>query len=169
MKCEFCGGAHKVDHTRLSPASLCEIADLEIVAATRKAELIELRELVIRRERVHQRMREALLDLAESVPAGEPCHFGKAPIACAECPPCRLQLAYMPVRLVLMEPAEVVAQQVEAALRRPPARKLTDYKLRRCYSMHDCCVCKHTISLGQLYYDGGYGRRAHEACARRTP
>lgn len=39
------------------------------------------------------------------------------------------------------------------------------YPLRTCYSMHDCAVCGGTISLGQRYYDGGYGRRIHEACA----
>ena len=43
-------------------------------------------------------------------------------------------------------------------------KKLTDYPIRKCYSMHDCCLCEETIALGQLYFDGGYGNRAHITC-----
>lgn len=38
--------------------------------------------------------------------------------------------------------------------------------LRRCYTMHACKLCAETIRDGQRYFDGGYGRRAHEGCAR---
>lgn len=40
----------------------------------------------------------------------------------------------------------------------------TEYPLRRCYSMHSCALCGETIRLGEMYYDGGYGRRVHEVC-----
>ena len=43
--------------------------------------------------------------------------------------------------------------------------KYGHYKIRRCYSLHSCAVCNHDISLGQLYFDGGHGRRAHVECA----
>jgi len=38
------------------------------------------------------------------------------------------------------------------------------YHKRYCYSAHDCCLCGQHIKLGEFYYDGGYGRRAHEKC-----
>ena len=44
-------------------------------------------------------------------------------------------------------------------------RRLTEYPLRVCYSMHHCCLCPQAITLGQYYYDGGYSRRAHLKCA----
>lgn len=40
------------------------------------------------------------------------------------------------------------------------------YPLRTCQSLHHCEICDGDITLGQRYYDGGYGRRVHEACAR---
>jgi len=42
----------------------------------------------------------------------------------------------------------------------------TKYRIRICQSMHDCAVCGGTIKYGDVYYDGGYGRRAHERCAK---
>lgn len=40
------------------------------------------------------------------------------------------------------------------------------YPIRFCRTMHECAVCGQTITLGQRYYDGGYGRRVHEVpCA----
>ena len=36
--------------------------------------------------------------------------------------------------------------------------------LRYCYSSHACCVCGNDIMLGQYYYDGGHGKRAHQEC-----
>ena len=47
------------------------------------------------------------------------------------------------------------------------AKKLQDFPLRECHSMHDCCICHRTILNGQMYFDGGYGKRAHEHCALR--
>jgi hypothetical protein len=38
------------------------------------------------------------------------------------------------------------------------------YPLRRCYTLHECAVCKKEIVCDEIYYDGGYGRRAHEMC-----
>lgn len=38
------------------------------------------------------------------------------------------------------------------------------YPKRTCRTMHDCCICKNTISYGEQYYDGGYSRRAHVIC-----
>ena len=40
-----------------------------------------------------------------------------------------------------------------------------EYPLRLCYTMHDCQICKGTILAGECYYDGGFGRRAHQECA----
>lgn len=40
------------------------------------------------------------------------------------------------------------------------------YPLRTCRTMHDCEICSAPIALGQRYYDGGYGRRIHESCAK---
>lgn len=39
------------------------------------------------------------------------------------------------------------------------------YKIRQCRTMHECAVCEQTIAYGHLYFDGGYGRRAHVGCA----
>ena len=36
--------------------------------------------------------------------------------------------------------------------------------VRKCQTMHECCVCRTTIHRGDYYYDGGYGRRAHVNC-----
>ncbi len=36
--------------------------------------------------------------------------------------------------------------------------------IMQCYSMHECCLCKNKIALGEQYRDGGYGRRAHIGC-----
>ena len=41
------------------------------------------------------------------------------------------------------------------------------YPLRVCRSLHHCEVCNGDIRLGQEYFDGGYGRRAHVACIER--
>ena len=30
--------------------------------------------------------------------------------------------------------------------------------LRRCLTMHECCICGMTTAYGQMYRDGGYGR-----------
>ena len=38
------------------------------------------------------------------------------------------------------------------------------YKIRTCLTMHECKICGRTISCGESYYDGGYGRRAHTRC-----
>ena len=43
-------------------------------------------------------------------------------------------------------------------------QKLSTKPVRCCQSMHECCVCMGTIRLGQFYYDGGFGRRAHVEC-----
>lgn len=45
-------------------------------------------------------------------------------------------------------------------------RPWRSYKVRTCCSMHECALCNKDILLGQTYYDGGYGRRAHEDCVR---
>ncbi len=39
-----------------------------------------------------------------------------------------------------------------------------DYPLRVCRTLHECCLCADTIKCGYEYYDGGYGKRAHEHC-----
>jgi hypothetical protein len=39
------------------------------------------------------------------------------------------------------------------------------YKVRTCLSSHECRICGKDICLGDQYYDGGYGRRAHVDCA----
>lgn len=41
---------------------------------------------------------------------------------------------------------------------------LSTAPLRKCNSLHTCCLCPHPIVLGDLYYDRGYGKRAHRAC-----
>jgi len=46
--------------------------------------------------------------------------------------------------------------------------KWTEYRKRRCYSMHHCDICGKTIYSGEEYYDGGYGKRAHISCAEKA-
>lgn len=41
----------------------------------------------------------------------------------------------------------------------------TDYPLRTCRYLNECCKCLKYIYAGQKYYDGGYGLRYHKACA----
>jgi hypothetical protein len=43
-------------------------------------------------------------------------------------------------------------------------RNFRKYTARRCMSLHFCEVCRKDIALGELYFDGGYGRRAHVEC-----
>jgi hypothetical protein len=45
------------------------------------------------------------------------------------------------------------------------------YPLRTCRSLHTCAACGSAITLGQPYYDGGYGRRIHanEDCQAFNP
>ena len=38
------------------------------------------------------------------------------------------------------------------------------YPVRACRSRRHCEVCRKGIAVGQLYRDGGYSRRAHDAC-----
>jgi hypothetical protein len=33
--------------------------------------------------------------------------------------------------------------------------------------MHECAICWGKINLGQRYYDGGHGRRAHVDCVAK--
>lgn len=40
--------------------------------------------------------------------------------------------------------------------------------LRKCLTLHECCLCNQAIAQGQLYHDGGYGRRAHVKCVDPT-
>lgn len=42
-------------------------------------------------------------------------------------------------------------------------------KLRTCRWLHECAHCGQNITDGQLYYDGGYGRRTHEECGYPDP
>lgn len=41
------------------------------------------------------------------------------------------------------------------------------YPMRKCRSMHECYCCRKTIRDGEIYYDGGFNRRAHQSCALR--
>jgi hypothetical protein len=41
------------------------------------------------------------------------------------------------------------------------------YPIRVCRSLLDCELCGQPITMGQYYYDGKYGRRAHEICVER--
>jgi hypothetical protein len=43
------------------------------------------------------------------------------------------------------------------------------YPVRKCQSLHCCDVCGESITLGQEYRDGGYGRRAHVGCVDSSP
>lgn len=38
------------------------------------------------------------------------------------------------------------------------------YPVRTCRSLHHCEVCDKDITYGQRYRDGGFSRRAHDAC-----
>lgn len=39
-----------------------------------------------------------------------------------------------------------------------------EYPLRQCKTMHNCVCCMEHIHAGEMYYDGGYGRRIHQDC-----
>lgn len=41
----------------------------------------------------------------------------------------------------------------------------TKYKVRTCNTLHFCAICGGRIEYGHRYYDGGYGKRAHDLCA----
>lgn len=41
------------------------------------------------------------------------------------------------------------------------------YPMRKCRSMHECYCCRKEIKDGETYFDGGYGRRAHQSCVLR--
>lgn len=41
------------------------------------------------------------------------------------------------------------------------AMRLRNGVLRRCMSMHECCLCDLPIKLGEFYYDGGLYLRSH--------
>lgn len=41
---------------------------------------------------------------------------------------------------------------------------LREKKMRRSYSMHDCCLCGKLINATEQYYDGGINKRAHREC-----
>lgn len=41
------------------------------------------------------------------------------------------------------------------------AHRLRRGELRTCRTMHECCLCDKTITLGQTYYDAGLRLRAH--------
>ncbi len=43
--------------------------------------------------------------------------------------------------------------------------RFVDYLMRTCKSLHFCELCHQDITFDQKYYDGGYGRRAHDLCA----
>jgi len=42
--------------------------------------------------------------------------------------------------------------------------KFDRYPLRICRTLHHCAICYETIVIGEVYLDGGYGRRAHKSC-----
>jgi len=43
-------------------------------------------------------------------------------------------------------------------------KRLKSKPVRRCLSLHECCLCDEDIRLGQSYYDGGLRLRAHFVC-----
>lgn len=43
-------------------------------------------------------------------------------------------------------------------------RMWDSFPLRTCQSIHECKLCSERITLGQQYYDGGYGKRVHKSC-----
>lgn len=42
--------------------------------------------------------------------------------------------------------------------------RLRNKRIRVCQTLHDCCLCGLPIRHGDIYYDGGYGKRAHDTC-----
>ncbi len=52
------------------------------------------------------------------------------------------------------------SQKIKTAL------SLVNKKVRKCRSLHYCCLCDKTIKNGQLYYDSGYGKRGHDLCVK---
>jgi hypothetical protein len=42
------------------------------------------------------------------------------------------------------------------------------YAQRTCKTMHECQLCHNVITLGQEYFDGGVGRRAHVTCVQKA-
>lgn len=46
--------------------------------------------------------------------------------------------------------------------------KFGKYPIRVCRYSHECDVCEEKIAMGEKYYDGGYGRRAHWDCVNPT-
>jgi len=44
-------------------------------------------------------------------------------------------------------------------------KEFYEYPKRVCYSMHHCEICGDKIHALQDYYDGGWDRRCHVACA----
>lgn len=38
------------------------------------------------------------------------------------------------------------------------------YPRRTCRTLHHCKLCDTHITLGEAYFDGGYGKRAHVEC-----
>ena len=44
------------------------------------------------------------------------------------------------------------------------AEILSTKQLRQCSTVHECCICFGDITSGMSYFDGGYGKRAHEQC-----
>ena len=40
--------------------------------------------------------------------------------------------------------------------------KIDRYPVRTCRTLHECEACGGSITIGQRYRDGGYGRRFHE-------
>ena len=53
---------------------------------------------------------------------------------------------------------------MQGAMTRKKIRLWRDYRLRVCRFMNYCKVCDKTITMGQEYFDGQYGRRAHKDC-----
>lgn len=49
-----------------------------------------------------------------------------------------------------------------------PSKKIDwkKYPARVCNSLHYCRICDGDILLGESYYDGGYGKRAHVICTQ---
>jgi len=41
------------------------------------------------------------------------------------------------------------------------------YNVRTCMSLHECKICRSDINLGEIYFDGGYSRRAHVECVEK--
>lgn len=43
------------------------------------------------------------------------------------------------------------------------------YIIRKCRTLHHCEWCGKSIVDGELYHDGGYGKRAHVMCVKQGP